>query len=57
MGVSSFVGGLRHSDTFPERRNDSNGDFALGDYFFDVGQLWKPRFEVDVQYLIALSHA
>jgi hypothetical protein len=38
QGVSSFVG---HSDTFPQRRNDSDADSAVFDCLFDVGQLWE----------------
>jgi len=38
QGVSSFVG---HSDTFRERRNDSDADSTLFDCLFDVGQVWE----------------
>jgi hypothetical protein len=36
--VSPLVG---HSDTFRERRNDSDADSAVCDCLFDVGQLWE----------------
>jgi len=39
QGVSAFVS---HSDTFRERRNDSDADSALFDYLIDVGQVWEP---------------
>jgi len=38
QGVSSFVG---HSDTFCERRNDSDADSTLFDCLFDVWEVWE----------------
>jgi len=38
QGVSSLVG---HGDTFPDRKNDPDGDSSEFDYFIEVGQVWK----------------
>jgi len=35
---SSLVG---HGDTFPDRKNDPDGDSSEFDYFIEVGQVWK----------------